>query len=350
MEKQRIVDNLIELGKFFSETLVLAKNNEIEKASDLHKRAVDLIQTAFHHNSWFTPEFVEQAYASWADTLNKKNIEEWLQKYDLKPVDAPRKVGVIMAGNIPMVGLHDALCVLVAGYHLSAKLSSKDNQLMNLCLDVLAQLDEDWKQRIHKVERLNDADLLIATGNDNSARYFEYYFREVPKIIRKNRTSLAILSHEVPQAALEGLARDVFTYFGLGCRNITKVYIPQEFDLDQIFNALYPYKEVANHNQYANNYDYNKAVYLMNKVDLLENGFILLKEDEGLHSPLGVLFYERYNDLASLEQKLAILDDQIQLIASDMEHPKFKKLGQAQIPELWDYADGIDTIDFLINN
>jgi hypothetical protein len=342
MEKQQIVDNLARFGNFYAEVL------KEQLSTDLHQKAAELINTAAQKNSWFTADFVKHAYAAWAQAMTVTNIEQWFGNYELASLSKPKRVGVIMAGNIPMVGLHDALCVLVSGNHLLAKLSSKDHELMNLSLDVLSSIDKDWSKRIQRVERLKEAELLIATGSDNSARHFEYYFRSIPKIIRRNRTSIALLTENVTQEELDGLADDVFTYFGLGCRNVTKIYIPKDFDLDRLFGAFFKYQHLINHHQYANNYDYNKAVYLMNKIELRENGFLLLKEDESLFSPLGVLFYERYSDLQEVEEKLEASADQIQLIVSDL--PKYSKPGMAQSPELWEYADGVDTIRFLLEN
>jgi hypothetical protein len=348
VKKQSIVDNLSLLGRFFELSLENEAKSEVEALNPLLEKSRALIHTAKQKNAWFTPEAVQTAYAAWAKSLEPDAIAHWLKDYELNESPKPKKVGVIMAGNIPMVGMHDALSVLVSGHELLAKLSSKDEELMGVVLDALAVIDSDWGSRIHRVEQLKDADLLIATGNDNSARYFEYYFRDKPKIIRKNRTALAVLSEDATEEQIEKLADDIFIYFGLGCRNVTKVHLPQNFDLDRLFKGLYKYKEVIHHHQYANNYDYNKAVYLMNSVELRENGFLLLKEDEGVHSPLGVLFYERYDELNEVEQKLKSLKDEIQVVVSDFEHPGFEDLGKAQQPELWDYADGVDTLRFLL--
>lgn len=348
VKKQSLVDNLAQLGNFFRLSLKAEAKSETEALNPLLDRSRSLIHTVHHRNAWFTPDAVKTAYAAWAKSLEKAAIESWLANYSIEKPANPKKVGVIMAGNIPMVGLHDALTVLITGHHLHAKLSSKDEELMGIVLEALAAIDSDWGSRIDSVEQLKEADVLIATGNDNSARYFEYYFRDKPKIIRKNRTALAVLSDKASEEELEKLADDIFIYFGLGCRNVTKVYIPKDFDLDRLFKAFYKYKEVAQHNQYANNYDYNKAVYLMNSVDLIENGFLLLKEDEGIHSPLGVLFYERYADLNEVQEKLKAHQEEIQVVVSDLEHEEFEGLGKAQQPELWDYADGVDTLDFLL--
>lgn len=349
VEKQSIVDNLSELGRFFDQSLRSEKVQD-PKRNELVQKASQIIGTAHHKNAWFTEDAIKTAFAAWSEALKKDRIENWLSDYSLDQSREVKKVGVIMAGNIPMVGLHDAISVLISGHELLAKLSSKDEELMKLCLEVLAELDKEWNSKIKLVEQLKDAEMLIATGNDNSARYFEYYFKDKPRIIRKNRTALAVLSDSINDDQLDALADDVFIYFGLGCRNVTKVYLPEGFDLDRLFKAFYKYKEIAYHNQYANNYDYNKAVYLMNSIELRENGFLLLKEDEGIHSPLGVLFYEYYNDLEQLETKLDGIKDQTQLIVSDLDKEEYKQPGVAQIPELTDYADGVDTLDFLLKN
>jgi len=347
MEKQRIVNNLVSFGELFSRVL---KNRDEGKegATELEKNGQDLIDRVSSFNPWFTTDFVLNALNAWSASLKKEKVIQWLDAYDLEGRNTPKKVGLILAGNIPMVGLHDILSVLVSGNELHVKLSSKDSQLISWCLEILSSLDEEWSKRIIRTEKLNHIDLLIATGNDNSARYFEYYFRNVPKIIRKNRTSVAVLTDQVNEGQLNGLANDVFTYFGLGCRNVTKVYVPQDFDLDRIFSSFYKYKELINHHQYANNYDYNKAVYLMNKIELRENGFILLKEDDGLHSPLGVLFYERYDEPEEVFKGLQEKEEDIQAIVSDLDG--YLDLGKAQSPELWEYADNVDTVEFLITN
>jgi len=348
VKKQSAVDNLSRLGQFFALSLKTDAQSEVVALNPLLERSRQLIHSARQKNGWFTTESVQTAFAAWAKSLERERIEKWLNQYPIENEVHAKKVGVIMAGNIPMVGMHDAISVLLSGHHLLAKLSSKDEDLMNMVLDVLGAIDENWAKRIQRVDQLKEADLLIATGNDNSARYFEYYFRDKPKIIRKNRTALAVLSESVSETDVEKLADDVFTYFGLGCRNVTKVYVPRDFDLNRLFNAFYKYKDLIHHNQYANNYDYNKAVYLMNQVDLIENGFLLLKEDEGLHSPLGVLFYEPYDDLKEVQEKLKTHKEEIQVVVSDLELEGFEDLGKAQQPELWDYADGVDTLQFLI--
>lgn len=344
MQIQRKVEILNQLGELFRQALQTDDlgNNQTNGAVDQLSEAINI---AHHHNGWFSPDSVKQAYQAWGNSLQKKNVEAWLKAYDLG--GEKQKVGVIMAGNIPLVGLHDALCVLLNEDELHAKLSSKDRLLMQIVLDALIAIAPEWKDNIKVVEKLNEIDLLIATGSDNSARYFEYYFRTTKKLLRKNRTSVAIIDGKEEEDQLADLAKDIFTYFGLGCRNVTKVFVPRGYDLDQLFNAFFPYQEIINHNKYANNYDYNKAVYLLNKIELVENGFVLLKEDEGLHSPVGVLFYEYYDNLEAVKKKLAESADDIQAIVSNLNEASHLPFGKAQEPELWDYADGVDTLAFL---
>jgi hypothetical protein len=349
MELERKVNALQRLGMIFEavgdET---SQSLETAEASLAEEGKLAVVQ-AKQYNSWFTEEQVKHSLTAWAGALGKKQIADWLKSYPNAGSGQAKEVGAIMAGNIPLVGLHDALCVLLAGHRLNAKLSSKDQVLMKWVLSALAVLEPAWKDTIRLTEKLNNIDALIATGSDNSARYFEYYFREKPKIIRKNRTSAGILSEEVNEDQLAALAKDVFTYFGMGCRNVGKLYLPQSFDLDRLFKAFYPYREYINHHSYANNYDYNKAVYLMNKIELRENGFLLMKEDAGLHAPLAVLFYERYNKVEEVMSNLKEKEDQLQLIVSDRPLPIETVLpGEAQKPAIDDYADKVDTMQFLI--
>lgn len=347
MEFKRKVEILEELGKYFSHAIGSTENIQFsdETIRSKSEELSLLIDRAQHENGWFTKDSVIMAIQAWAENLKPENIEKWLSNYQFS--ESTKQVGVIMAGNIPLVGLHDVLCVLVSDHNLRAKTSSKDNLLMNHVLSTLVLIEPRWKEKIQVNVPLKNLDLLIATGSDNSARYFDYYFKEVKKIIRKNRTSVAIVTKDDNKDTLYGLADDVFTHYGLGCRNVTKVFVPRGYDLDHLFGAFFRYQDIGNNNKYANNYDYNKAVYLLNKIDLLENGFLLLKEDEGLHSPVGVLFYEYYDELEELSLKLNLLKDDIQCKVSSIQEGGFIPFGKAQQPELWDYADGIDTIEFL---
>ena len=351
MNSETKKSTLIALGQFFKESLdyyndesYLIGNKILE--GDV-KMASEFIESAYRENGWFTKDSVIAVYEAWANSLEENKVEQWLSNYDLG-TNNNRKVGVIMAGNLPLVGLHDALCVLISGNVLHAKLSSKDRSLMMFVLKVIQKLIPNPEQ-VQIVEQLKDIDNLIATGSDNSARYFDYYFKDKKRIIRKNRTSVAVLNGQESEDELHGLSHDVFRHFGMGCRNVTKLYLPKGYDLDNVFKALFHYQEIGKHNKYANNYDYNKAVYLLNKVELIENGFLLMKEDEGIHSPVGVLFYEFYNSLEEVKTIIENRKEELQCVVSNENLPQRVPFGKAQSPELWDYADGIDTIEFLLN-
>lgn len=300
------------------------------------------IQTVKRFNGWFTEKNVREAINSLSEMLEEEELEKWVSQYTFKNIRS-KKVAIIMAGNIPLVGFHDFLSVLMAGHDVVMKLSSNDNVLFPEVIKLLIKIEPRFESKIDIVNTLQDFDAVIATGSDNSSVYFESYFGSYPHIIRKNRTSIAVLNGTETEIELKELAKDVFQYFGLGCRNITKVYVPKGYDLDHLFKAFYDWKEIMNHNKYANNYDYNKALYLLNKEELIENGFLLLKEDEGLHSPLGALFYEYYDNEQSLQNRLKANKDQIQCVVSKTNTP----FGKAQKPSLMDYADGVDTMSFL---
>lgn len=306
------------------------------------KQFNQLIKTVHRKNGWFTEDNVRKSISAISLMLNNEKLVKWLANYDLNKVNE-KKIAIIMAGNIPLVGFHDFLSVLISGHKVVMKLSSNDNVLFPFLIKILLEIEPRFESRIEIVEKLTGFDAVIATGSNNSAIYFENYFSKYPHIIRKNRTSIAIIDGNETKEDLNNLAKDVFQYFGLGCRNITKVFVPKDYDLNNLFKAFYHWKEIINHNKYANNYDYNKAIYLMNKVELIENGFLLMKEDEGLHSPLGVLFYEKYNSKEDLKLKIDSSKEELQCIVSKIDIP----FGKAQEPELWDYADGVDTIQFL---
>lgn len=301
-----------------------------------------IIKKAKQHNGWFDEYNVRHAVASLGEMLREDKMIQWLSNYSVNSQKS-KTVAVIMAGNIPLVGFHDFLCVLMAGHRIQIKLSSEDQLLLPALIEIILKLSPDFKPFIQIANKLENFDAVIATGSNNSAMYFESYFSKYPHIIRKNRTSIAIINDEEHPDELKELAKDIFQFYGLGCRNVTKVYVPEDYNLDKLFGALYHWKHVTDNNKYANNYDYNKAVYLMNRTELIENGFLLVKEDQSLHSPLAVLFYERYKDENQLREQLQKKQEEIQCIVSLSDIP----FGQAQQPSLTDYADGVDTMAFL---
>ena len=302
------------------------------------------------HNPWFTTADLKFTIKYWAENLNQPTIERWLAKYQVNSTNGNKTVGLVMAGNLPMVGFHDLICGLLAGFRVKVKCSSDDNYLIPKIQEVLFELNPEVGSRIEFTDsKLENVDAVIATGSNNTSRYFEYYFRDIPHIIRRNRNGIAVLDGNESEQELLNLGEDVFRYFGKGCRSISKIYIPENFDLDRLFNAFYPQHEmVMAHNKYMNNYDYHRALYMMNQDDLLENGFLIVKEDTAIASPLAVLFYEKYKDANALLELLKEQSEQIQCIVSNIGSIENKvSFGQAQSPKLWDYADGVDTMKFL---
>lgn len=351
MLQNEIKDNFIELGLFlgqFKENSV--KQNDSVKNNDLFfDRMSNLIGQSQSYNGWFTPDNVYFALQSWSKALSEENLNKWLNNYDFSYV-TPKNVGLILAGNIPLVGFHDLLSVLISGHNAVVKLSSNDQQLIKFMVDYLNALDERFASKVKFIEgKLENFDAVIATGSNNTARYFEYYFNSKPNIIRKNRNSVAILTGNESKEELIGLSEDIFRYFGLGCRNVSKLFIPKDYDFKLFFEAMFKQGDVIHYEKYANNYDYNKAVFLMSNYKLLDNEFLLLKEDDGYASPIGSLFYEKYDSLDELHNRLKNDEDKIQCIVSNRLEPHHLPFGKTQKPELWDYADNVDTLSFLIN-
>ncbi|MCB9222659.1 MAG: acyl-CoA reductase [Crocinitomicaceae bacterium] len=302
-----------------------------------------LIETVHIYNGWFKPDQIRKSLAGISSWLNEESLEKWLAAYTLKE-SSHKKVAIIMAGNIPLVGFHDLIAVFLSGHKAIVKLSSDDKHLLPAVLKTLSLFDERIKEEITIAEnQIGDFDAVIATGSDNSARYFESYFGKHPNIIRKNRSSIAVLDGTETKEELTELGKDIFDYFGLGCRNVSQIWIPEDFELNRFFEAIYPYNEIINHNKYANNYDYNKAVKLLNEENLLDNGFLLLKEDDSLNSPLAVLHYQRYKDRQQVLDFIKENNDQIQAVVGK----DFIPFGNSQKPSLTDYADGVDTLEFL---
>lgn len=310
-----------------------------------------LIEESNLYNPWFTPENVRNAVESLGNSLAEDKIQKWLQAYDLSSVKESKRVGVVMAGNIPLVGFHDFLCILISGHQFLGKLSSDDQKLLPAIAEVLIEIEPGFKVQIEFTEdKLQNFDAIIATGSNNTARYFEYYFGKYPNIIRKNRNGVAVITGKETKEELTEMGKDLFLYFGMGCRSVSKVFVPKGYKFDSLFEALEDYKFVADQFKYNNNYEYYKSIYLINTVPHLDNGFLLITEDPGYSSPPSVLFYEAYEDIAAVRNRLILEKDQIQCIVSNSsEIENTIPLGQAQNPELWDYADGVDTMKFLIN-
>lgn len=305
----------------------------------------ELINSAQQYNAWFTPQSTAMAISSIAGMLNKNDLEQWIETENEAEMLA---VGLILAGNIPLVGFHDILCVLASGNKALIKLSSQDKTLIPSILSKLVEIEPGFEAQISYIERLKDFDAVIATGSNNTSRYFDYYFSKVPHIIRKNRNSIAVLNGKESREELKALGHDIFDYFGLGCRNVSKMYVPKGYDFRTFFESIEDFKSVADHHKYNNNYDYNKSIFLVNLDKHLDNGFLLLKEDTRFASPLAVIYYEEYADLKQVEQELIENEKLIQCIISKTEiKVNTLEFGQSQHPRLWDYADGINTMQFL---
>lgn len=294
------------------------------------------------HNGWFTIENIFKALNGIKVWLNNENLNEWLKSYDLS-FGSQKKVGLIMAGNLPLVGFHDFLAVFLSGHHAQLKLSSDDKMIWPVIIEILNELNTDFLPSATIVEKLQNFDAVIATGSNNSATYFESYFGKYPHIIRKNRTSIAVLSGQESIDDLKNLGKDIFSYFGLGCRNVTQILVPKNYDLTLFFESIYEFNDIVNHHKYANNYDYNKAIYLLNSEDLLDNNFLLVRRSKDLNSPIGVLFRHEYEDMDEVNTFISDHESDIQAIIGKEYIP----FGNSQSPGLMDYADGVDTMEFL---
>ncbi len=342
------INAFVELGNFLSQfsRKTIEQNNTVLH-NDLFFDAFKLqIKRAKETNGWFTEDAVLYAFENLSNLLTKNSLNNWISSYTLNN-DQAKTVAIIMAGNIPLVGFHDFLSVLISGNKVLIKQSSNDNRFLPLITKYLEYVEPQFKDLIQFTEeRLTEFDATIATGSNNTARYFEAYFGKYPNIIRKNRNSIAVLTGNETHEELSKLGEDIFRYFGLGCRSVSKLFVPKNYDFDNLFKAIYDYKDLINYIKYRNNYDYNKAVYLMSEFKLSDNGFLMLKEDISYASPIATLFYEYYTDLDSLKQKLDIDAEHIQCIVSNVIDNAVQ-FGQTQQPQLTDYADGVDTLAFL---
>nr|WP_297788025.1 acyl-CoA reductase [uncultured Allomuricauda sp.] len=337
------IDAFVKLGKYLTDFCDKWYSGDSEVDSEFK----ETIARAGHHNGWFTEDNILFSLQQWGDLLTAQNITDWLYNYSFNSDSKPKTIGIVMAGNIPLVGFHDFLSVLLSGNKVLAKLSSNDKVLLPYISNYLIEQEPSLVDKIEFTEdKLENFDAVIATGSNNTSRYFEYYFGKKPNIIRKNRNSVAVLTGNENEEELKALGEDIFRYYGLGCRNVSKIFVPKNYDFDSLFNALYHYKDIIHQHKYANNYDYNKAVYLMSEFKILDNGFLILKEDEALTSPISALFYSFYDDESSLRNKLQEMDEQIQCVVSNQDNDV--NFGDTQKPSLNDYADGIDTMEFLL--
>lgn len=310
----------------------------------------ELAALALHanqENGWFTPASVRQSFRGLTRLLEPGKLQSWANSYPIEKTNQ-KTVGVAMAGNIPLVGFHDLLCVLMAGHRLVYKPSSKDTVLLDFIRKKLSDIEPRFADLITTRERLKDVDALIATGSDNTSRYFEYYFRQTPHIIRKNRVSCAVLQGDEPAGEINQLGEDIFSYYGLGCRNVSCVFIPQELNLPEFLDRLSEYSAVMDNHKYVNNYTYQKSLLMLNSDKFLDNGFLLMRESASLLSPVAVLHYQVYNDLADLRQRVLSCRQNLQVVVSAQGWLEGSlPFGTAQYPLVDDYADGVDTMKFL---
>ncbi|XOV68050.1 MAG: acyl-CoA reductase [Fluviicola sp.] len=344
MNQETIIEGFAQLGK-----LMRALGSDqpwTDFSIGVTEQEYESLQTTinrqFSLNGWFVKENVKTSLLSLGNELTSEKLSNWSSAYPFST--SPKKVAVIMAGNIPLVGFQDFLSVLISGHHVVAKLSSDDATLLPKLAGHLIEFTPELQSRITFSQGpIGEVDAVIATGSNNSLKYFEQYFGKYPHIFRKNRTSIAILDGSESKEQLFELGKDIFQYFGLGCRNVSHMMIPQDYELNRFFEAIVDHGEVVNNNKYGNNYDYNKAVYLMNKAELLDNNFVLLRESEELFSPLSMIHYQRYSSQEQVEAYLSKHQEDLQVIVGNSYTP----FGTAQAPALNDYADGVDTMQWL---
>ncbi len=303
----------------------------------------EIKQKATFANGWFTPEFIELSVQNIVGHfLDDDKLAAWIKHYHIDDAIAPKNVGIVMAGNIPLVGFHDFLAVFVSGHTQTIKLSSKDELLLKHLVQKMYSWEVTMQNHVAFAPMLKGCDAYIATGSNNSAVYFDYYFAKYPSIIRRNRTSVAIVDGSETKEELEKLSDDIHAYFGLGCRNVTKIYVPEGYDFVPLLQSFHKYKYFADHNKYRNNYDYNLSLHIMNNKFYMTDEGTLLVENEHLFSPISQLNYSFYTDAGSVLQSLKG-NNNVQCIAGkDMPY------GQTQTPGLMDYADGVDTMQFLL--
>jgi len=349
MNLQDRVDAFHKLGLILNH--IISDEGKKDIFSSVHKDLMEIISRQEELNPWFTPENVKLAIKSIAKTLTKENLETWLASYpEIEQDKSSKRVGIVMAGNVPLVGFHDFLSVLISGFTFVGKLSSKDNQLLPEIAEILARINPEFDNKIEFTgEKLTRFDAVIATGSNNTARYFSYHYRNHPYIIRKNRNGIAILDGKETMEELVALGDDIFRYFGLGCRSVAKLFIPEHYDFNAFFEAILPYRKIINHKKYKNNYKHIRSIYLVNQTPFLDTGFVLLKEDEAIASPIGVIYYQYYSDHSKLEEHLKDKAEEIQCIVDHNKILQGIKPGQAQEPALWEYADNVDTVRFLVN-
>ncbi len=338
--EQRIKAFVI-LGKLFEDIAINPHN---------HDDFYEIADKAKFQNPWFTKSTVASAVLELSKMLEENSLKEWTLQYNIQK-KAAKRIAVVMAGNIPLVGFHDALCVLITGNFLIAKLSSKDSILMEYVLEKLAEIEPAFSKMYEVTkDKLKNFDAIISTGSDNSARYFEYYFGKYPHIIRKNRNSVAVILDSDTPTEYQKIGEDIFSYFGLGCRNVSKIYVPQNFNMVAFLDSLTHFESLTEHHKYMNNYEYNRSIFLMSQIQHLDTGYALFKEENSYNSPIAVVNYSTYNSLKDVELELQQNAENLQCVVCSENTLNFPTVlpGESQQPKVSDYADNIDTIKFLI--
>lgn len=318
------------------------------KEARFHEDLTKLIDISFSYNGWFTAPEIERALQGLALMLEEQSLSDFALQ--VREPAVSKNVAVIMAGNIPAVGFHDMLCVLLSGHRILIKVSSDDPALIPFLAGMLIYYEPGFAEAINFSEaRMKDFDAVIATGSNNSARHFEYYFGKYPHIIRKNRTSVAILNGKETPEQLQELGKDIFYYFGLGCRNVSKIYVPEHYDFTPLFEALFPFGYVSDNKKYFNNHEYHRAIYLLEQIPFLDNNFLMLREHADLHAPTSVLYHESYANERELVEKIKSLEENLQCTVSNFEISGLHTIGfgKTQQPTVFDFADNVNTIDFL---
>ena len=312
------------------------------------------IRQASYHNPWFTEENIRLALRGLSRMMVQDKLEQWLSAYpSLEDVPSPKNVGIIMAGNIPLVGFHDLMTVLITGNRAIIKSSSQDELLPRKVVESLTTIEPAFADAVEFADgRLQGFTHVIATGSSNSSRYFDHYFKKYPSIIRRNRNSVAVITGKESDDDLRALGKDIFRFFGLGCRNVSKLYVHKDVSLPSILDRFEGWQHIANHNKYHNNYDYHKAIFLVEKVPHLDTGFLLLTENAALACPVSVLHYQTFDDLSAVKKELSQKAEEIQCIVASAATgiAASVSFGRSQEPEAWEYADGADTVQFLLQS
>ncbi len=354
VDLQKRINAFSQLGGYFRRFGGSDAKTEKISENKYFDRLANVVEDSYLHNGWFIEKNVRNMLFSLGESLERDSLENWVSEYfnKLNIEHQPKTVAVIMAGNVPAVGFHDFLSVLISGNRILAKLSSDDNRLLPAIANLLISIEPEFDSFISFTEgKLKDFDSIIATGSGNTSRYFEYYFGKYNNIIRSNRNGVAVLRGNETDSDFEFLAQDIFMYFGLGCRNVSKLFVPEGYDFVPMLNIFSKNEEISNHHKYFNNYEYNKAIYLVNSRSHYDTGNVLLVEDVAYASPVSVINYEYYSSIDDLNRKLIFEKKSIQCIVTGSDKINNSiSFGQSQQPQLWDYADGIDTVEFLLGS